>query len=1222
MPLKRKHLLPAVALMAMLGLLLALGWWVGELRARGTDAEMRKDLLRQTVEIANTINPELARKLTFTAADKDTPAFEHLRKHLIAAGKRFPQRGIYTMVLREGTIFFGPETTSESDPIASPPGTQYKQPPAEAIQVFKDKRPVTVGPVTDEFGTLISALAPVLDPHTGEVLMVVGVDILASDWQARLNAVRRGPLLIMLVSILLLSGGTIAIRRRNRHMKPGTLKFRAWIVAPTALAMLGGLMLYGAYEYQEFDEETLHEILRVTEHAQGEWNRNVASEVQLLKAQIDHIARNPGMLKAWQDRDLSTLTGLTQPVHAQLKREYRITHFYFMAPDRTIFLRAHQPDRRGDLIDRSTLLDAEQTGEDSWGIELGPLGTFTLRYVRPWKQDGTTTGYLELGMEIEHLARQLARDMNLDLLTVIRKEYTSREKFETGRQAFGFAGQWDDYSDFVVAHQTIPVLPGEVAHWLEQDHNLATEIGVFNMRLGETQFACGSIHLPDATGRSVADLIVMLDVTAEADKAQSTLIQNLSIAIVLFGGALVLLWSVTGTAERQLDTSFARLRESGESYRRQFSDNATVMLLFDPTDGAIIDANAAALSFYGYSRERLLAMRITEINTLPAVEVQRCIASVTREHGQKFEFQHRLADGSVRDVEVSSSLIHLDARKVLHSIIHDITERKRAEQTQVRLVAMLDATPGFVGFADARDTHILHINPAGRKMVGVQAQEDVTQLKIADVHPEWTNKLFRDKIIPTALRDGMWTGECAFMNRDGHEIPVMMALLAHKSPSGEVERFSTVSIDITERKRAAEALRESEERFQQLFDLMARGVAIYQGVDDGQDFVFVDINRAGQSLGKIRLDEAVGRRVTEVFPEVERNGLLDVFRHVWRTGQPEHHPLSEYVDGHLQQRVENHVLKLPSGLIVAIYSDITEKHRAEEALQDSEERHRKIIEASNEAILLRSGGVVIYANPAALKLFRANDPGDLIGKQYLDLVHPDDRALSAERVKKNVDENWIASPREHRILTLDGQGVHVESTGVPVKYRGKTQVFGVFRDITARKLGDQEKEKLEGQLRQAQKLEAIGTLAGGIAHDFNNILSVIIGNTEILNLADDISVSSRDGLDQILAASQRATQLVSQILAFSRRGKQEKILIDLKPIVKETLEFLRASLPATIQLQHYLEPDYRDHHGRPHPDAAGFDESVYQCGSRHGKKRRRLADRAIQYGTHRGGCAP
>ena len=253
-------------------------------------------------------------------------------------------------------------------------------------------------------------------------------------------------------------------------------------------------------------------------------------------------------------------------------------------------------------------------------------------------------------------------------------------------------------------------------------------------------------------------------------------------------------------------------------------------------------------------------------------------------------------------------------------------------------------------------------------------------------------------------------------------------------------------------------------------------------------------------------------------------------------------------------------------------SDITERVRAEEALQASEERHRRIVESSSDAILLRSGETVIYANPAALRLFRAGSPEDLVGKRYLELVHPDDRALSVERMKRNVEEHWVASPREHRVLALDGQAVQVESTGVPVRYRGETQIFGVFRDITERQKADREREKLEAQLRQAQKMEAIGTLAGGIAHDFNNILSVIIGNSEILDLTGAVNPSAKDGLNQIMAASQRARLLVKQILAFSRHARQEKLVVNLKPIVKETIEFLRASLPATIQLKHYLDP--------------------------------------------------
>ena len=122
------------------------------------------------------------------------------------------------------------------------------------------------------------------------------------------------------------------------------------------------------------------------------------------------------------------------------------------------------------------------------------------------------------------------------------------------------------------------------------------------------------------------------------------------------------------------------LRASEESYRSQFTKNSVAMLLIDPADGAIIDANAAAVSFYGYPRERMLAMHIADINVLPVSEVTASMATVTQQRGSLFVFQHRLCDGSVRDVEVSSSAIQLGERMILHSIVHDITERIRAEK--------------------------------------------------------------------------------------------------------------------------------------------------------------------------------------------------------------------------------------------------------------------------------------------------------------------------------------------------------------------------------------------------------------------------------------------------------------------------------------------------------------------------------------------------------------
>jgi PAS domain S-box-containing protein len=371
--------------------------------------------------------------------------------------------------------------------------------------------------------------------------------------------------------------------------------------------------------------------------------------------------------------------------------------------------------------------------------------------------------------------------------------------------------------------------------------------------------------------------------------------------------------------------------------------------------------------------------------------------------------------------------------------------------------------------------------------------------------------------------------------------------------------------------RAEEALRESEEKYRRIVQTSKEGI---WAMDSNYLTTFVN-QRMADMLGYTPV-EMIGRRVdTFMFPEDLGDHSVRMEARKQGEGGVYERRFRRKDGGALWTIVSATALRDAEGKFTGsfgMFTDITERKQAEAEIRDSEERNRRLVEALPDAIIFRSGGLITYANPAAVKLFRANRMEELIGKRYLELVHPDDRAESTERVRKNMEENWVAPPREHRLIALDGQVVEVESTGVPVKIRGGVQTFGVFRDITEQKKSHQEKEKLEAQLQQAQKMEALGTLAGGIAHDFNNILSVIIGSSELLELKEVVEDSSRQTLDNVLQASQRAKELVRQILAFSRHAKQEKILLNFKSIIKETLEFLRASLPSSIQIRQYLDP--------------------------------------------------
>ncbi len=149
----------------------------------------------------------------------------------------------------------------------------------------------------------------------------------------------------------------------------------------------------------------------------------------------------------------------------------------------------------------------------------------------------------------------------------------------------------------------------------------------------------------------------------------------------------------------------------------------------------------------------------------------------------------------------------------------EVTERIRVQEEQARLAVIIEATPDFVGYIDAKDTHFVFINKAGRKMTGLSENEDITRLKIADILPERAIIVFNDKIAPEAIHNGKWEGDFVGLNRNnGREFPVSMVLLSHKTPDGEVAFFSTIARNITERKQVEANLAEQLDELRRWHD--------------------------------------------------------------------------------------------------------------------------------------------------------------------------------------------------------------------------------------------------------------------------------------------------------------------------------------------------------------------------------------------------------------------
>ncbi|MEZ4527726.1 MAG: cache domain-containing protein [Desulfobacterales bacterium] len=273
--------------------------------------------------------------------------------------------------------------------------------------------------------------------------------------------------------------------------------------------------------------------------------------------------------------------------------------------------------------------------------------------------------------------------------------------------------------------------------------------------------------------------------------------------------------------------------------------------------------------------------------------------------------------------------------------------------------------------------------------------------------------------------------------------------------TGEPDCLIAVLEDISQRKEMEQSLRHSESRYRELFGNMSSGVAVYEAVEEGEDFVFRDFNRGGERIENIRKENLIGKKVTEMFPGVREFGLFEVFQRVWRTGIPEHHPIHLYQDDRITGWRENYVYKLPTGEIVSMYDDITERMQAEEALRESEERYRALVHASPAAISIFQDGYMVFTNPAGARIFGFSDPKECSGKPAIEYIAPQCREIIMERIR-NLDKFRPNQRTEIEIIRTDGSTLPIESVSVPVKVQNRKAALIICQDISERKKAEEE----------------------------------------------------------------------------------------------------------------------------------------------------------------------
>ncbi|HZS47690.1 MAG TPA: ATP-binding protein [Blastocatellia bacterium] len=266
----------------------------------------------------------------------------------------------------------------------------------------------------------------------------------------------------------------------------------------------------------------------------------------------------------------------------------------------------------------------------------------------------------------------------------------------------------------------------------------------------------------------------------------------------------------------------------------------------------------------------------------------------------------------------------------------------------------------------------------------------------------------------------------------------------------------------------------------------------------------------------------------------------------------------------LDARVEERTKKIAAAN-KALRERNTERNRAQEALRESEERYRNLVEMSPNGLAVYCEGQIVYINPTGAELFGAKDTADVAGKLVIDLFHPDDCLEIQERLNKLLEDKNRISSLETRISKIDGTFSDIEMGAIPCSFHGKPAAQLVIRDVTASK-------RLEDQLRQAQKMEAVGRLAGGVSHDFNNLLTAILGYSEYLLNSYEPGDAKRTFVDEIKRAAERAAGLTRQLLAFSRKQTIEPKVFGLNSVVIDVERMLKRLIGENVTLVTVLDP--------------------------------------------------
>jgi two-component system cell cycle sensor histidine kinase/response regulator CckA len=539
-----------------------------------------------------------------------------------------------------------------------------------------------------------------------------------------------------------------------------------------------------------------------------------------------------------------------------------------------------------------------------------------------------------------------------------------------------------------------------------------------------------------------------------------------------------------------------------------------------------------------------------------------------------FRVEHLLLDG--RTLELSFNPIRQDGRTTGVSVFgKDITERKVAERTLREAESKYrniyeGAIEGI--YRTSIGGSALGANPALAKLLGYDSVEQYLTEMTDSGHQEWLDPDGRARYLHLLeQRDVIRGHECQLKRRDGTQIWVSLNSRRVCGEDGRVLYIEGFVEDIAARKTAEKERRQSDKRYKSLFDSMNEGVALHKLLHSNrtpQNYILLEVNRRYEEILGVKREQVVDKLATEVYGTQDAPYLTE-YASVVQTGTPVQF---ETYFPPMDKRFIISVAPMGDDLFATIFFDITEQRKAEDL-------YKLLSENAADVIWLwdLTEGRCVYVSPSVQHL-RGFTPEELLAQSMDDAIPSDTYRMVVAETQNRVaavesgDEGARIRTNEVAFLRKDGTTVDTETVTKLLSDESGTvrHVLGISRDITERKSAQEEKAKLENDLRHAQKLESVGRLAGGVAHDFNNLLTVINGYSDLVLKRLKAPDPMRSYVEEIKKAGERAASLTKQLLAFSRKQIIEPVMLDLNTTIRDSVPMLQRLIGKDIALETHL----------------------------------------------------